>query len=270
MIETKIIGPEAATELLSKNTKNRSAKKSNVTFLAKQMSEGKWRNNGETLKFSKTNKLLDGQHRLLAVIECGVAQSFTIVKGLDDDVFATIDSGKRRDAADNLAIAGYSYGPALAAIIKQVIKFGNTGRIDTAGTYIIPSADIIKKAADRPDLGTSAAFVLGKGGSFVRPSIVQFCHYYFSIHNNELSNGFFDILKSGYGNKGCPVLALRNMLINLKLNDKSMSLKDTVAYFCRAFELYEEGREVGTLRLRLSSLRFDILINAEIIAKECE
>lgn len=51
----------------------------------RQMSAGRWQENGETIIVGKSGNLLDGQHRLQAVIRSGVSIMAIIVFGVDDD-----------------------------------------------------------------------------------------------------------------------------------------------------------------------------------------
>ena len=68
-----IVSPFLAQKILKENICNRKISEKMVLIYAKDMSEGRWKTKtGEFIKISKTKRLLDGQHRLLAVInsEC--------------------------------------------------------------------------------------------------------------------------------------------------------------------------------------------------------
>lgn len=64
------ITPELARQLLSNNKINRKIKPTIVERYAEQMEAGEWKFTGDTIKVDGEGMLLDGQHRLLAIIKC--------------------------------------------------------------------------------------------------------------------------------------------------------------------------------------------------------
>src|SRR5690606_5321337 len=67
--EKIVLTPDTAVRLLERNTLNRPLSDQHVKRIASQISAGKWRFNGDTIKLSECGDVLDGQHRLWAVIE---------------------------------------------------------------------------------------------------------------------------------------------------------------------------------------------------------
>lgn len=106
IVETKSINPEYAAFLLEGNSKNRPISKSNVEFLASQMKDGLFKYNGDTIRVDRNGNLLDGQHRLSAIIASGTTQMMTVIGGLDPETFLTIDQGRKRTAGDLFATSG--------------------------------------------------------------------------------------------------------------------------------------------------------------------
>lgn len=97
------VTPEVAAEMLSRNTKNqRTISAMAVERYASDMTTQEWLINGETIKFSDKNELIDGQHRLEAIKASGESQVLIIVWGLDAEAMATIDTGRKRSYADQL------------------------------------------------------------------------------------------------------------------------------------------------------------------------
>ena len=58
------IGPEDAMQMLEMNGTNRPLNDQHVKRIARQIADGKWKFNGDTIKLSVSNDILDGQHRL--------------------------------------------------------------------------------------------------------------------------------------------------------------------------------------------------------------
>ncbi|HEX9992481.1 MAG TPA: hypothetical protein VGB14_06115 [Acidimicrobiales bacterium] len=98
--EVVTITPEAAAVMLAGNIVNRKLRRQRVLLYAKQMAAGKWRLTGETIVFSPTGQLLQGQHRLHACIEAGVSFPTIVVRGIDPEAMRVMDSGLARTAAD--------------------------------------------------------------------------------------------------------------------------------------------------------------------------
>lgn len=102
--QIELITPEKAEHLLSLNMRNRPLNLNRVRLYVAAMRAGDWRCNGEAIKISTENELIDGQHRLQAVLECGIPQKMLVVRGLDPNVIATLDTGRVRTSGDVLAI----------------------------------------------------------------------------------------------------------------------------------------------------------------------
>jgi hypothetical protein len=90
------ITPELAKHLLgTTNHDNRPLKPAHIKMLSTALKNDEWMLNGETIVFSKSGRLLDGQHRLTACINTGKAFQTVIIKGIEDEAaFGTIDTGK--------------------------------------------------------------------------------------------------------------------------------------------------------------------------------
>lgn len=125
------ITPKDATEWLKGNSANRPVRARHVTFLANQMKAGKWLVNGETIKISDDDTVLDGQHRLLAVIESDTPIQSWVMYGIPREAMATIDTGIVRSAAD---VVGFTFDGRSADSIKAVSTAARwCAIIDTAG-----------------------------------------------------------------------------------------------------------------------------------------
>jgi hypothetical protein len=112
------ITPAMAAEMLQRNTSNRAIKPHRVKYLAQEMTAGRFLETGDSIKFSSTGKLLDGQHRLLAGAQSGITIRTVVACGLPDYVFAVLDSGASRTAADGLVVAGFTNTKTLASAAR--------------------------------------------------------------------------------------------------------------------------------------------------------
>jgi len=92
--------PELASMYLEMNTGNRKARHHYVNELAEAIKRGEWKCSPHGAIVSKDLRLLDGQHRLMAIKKSGCSVPMVVWSGVDDDVFDCIDHGIKRTTAD--------------------------------------------------------------------------------------------------------------------------------------------------------------------------
>lgn len=100
------VTPEMALDLLTRNTHNRTVRQSQVMQLADAMLSGKFLFNGEPIRIDHNNRIIDGQHRLYAIVESEVPQDLVIWYDLDPDVVHVTDTGIKRSFNDALKMQG--------------------------------------------------------------------------------------------------------------------------------------------------------------------
>ena len=102
--EVVTITPENATAWLRCNRNNRPVRRRHIAFLAEEMLRENWQVNGQAIVIAEDEQVLDGQHRLLAIIEAGRAIQSLVVYGISPEAFRTIDTGAVRTGADALCL----------------------------------------------------------------------------------------------------------------------------------------------------------------------
>lgn len=105
IFSTELITPEIAKEYLKKSKPNRTIKQ-RVHLFADEMKRGNWQLNGEPICFDEDGYLINGQHRLHAVIESGCSVLVTICRNVSRDV-NVYDRGTPRSISDILTMKGY-------------------------------------------------------------------------------------------------------------------------------------------------------------------
>jgi hypothetical protein len=120
------IDPARAEEMLKRLEVNRRLVSNHVAFLAREMKDGLWKINGDTIRFSG-KRLLDGQHRLHAVVQSGITIWALVVEELDDASFDTIDTGRVRGAGDILSSFGNFQQPFMAAAAGRFLWYHDHG-----------------------------------------------------------------------------------------------------------------------------------------------
>lgn len=116
--EVMKITPLMAKEALSRNTVNRRISDSRVSMYADDMRRGEWQLNGEAIVFAEDGTLINGQHRLAAIVRSGCTVQMLVVKGVKDDV-SLFDRGRNRSQSDAISMEGVlasSYTVAMARL----------------------------------------------------------------------------------------------------------------------------------------------------------
>ena len=121
--ELVLVTPELAAEWLVMNVEiNRSVRNAKVSAIARDIKNGAWRITHQAIAFDWDGKLIDGQHRLKAIIKSEVPTKVWVFRGLDPTTFTVIDSGCARTASDALKKHGMKNTTAVAAGVRLVLK----------------------------------------------------------------------------------------------------------------------------------------------------
>lgn len=121
--EVTAITPSDATNWLRANTKNRPVRKRHVEFLANEIKNGNWQVNGQAIIIADNEQVLDGQHRLLAIIDAGIPIKSMVVYGIPEAAFATIDTGAVRTSADALCLHFQDYPQHVVKAVATAVPW---------------------------------------------------------------------------------------------------------------------------------------------------
>lgn len=118
------ITPAMARKFLSNNSSNRNIRPRKVAEYKRSMEQGFWRITGDGISLSDDGALLDGQHRLQAIIEHGKPISMAVIKGVDNGAQQYMDCGTPRRISDNLLMFdGQKNATGIVAIVKALQLF---------------------------------------------------------------------------------------------------------------------------------------------------
>lgn len=144
------VTPELADKWLGINRHNRHVRQSVVDRYARDMLEGEWQYNGDPIRISASNVILDGQHRLEAIKLSGVSIKALVITGLPDEAQDTMDIGTKRTMADQLHLSGETEAQRLAAILRLVVG-QSKGKWGTS-SYHPTHAEMRNYLTEHPDL----------------------------------------------------------------------------------------------------------------------
>jgi hypothetical protein len=204
------ITPDKAREFLKKNKGNRPIRASWVENLAGMIQRGEWETTHQGIAFDEDGNLLDGQHRLNAIIAAGKAVDMLVTTGLDKDVFKHIDGGRVRTPADRLKLLSDEHDNTLAVgcvrayLTAAVVKNLPSVTIDMTDNAFLEMADEFTAVAE--------AFHRRIPGITVAP-VGAAIACYMSVHKMR-GRAFLASMVSGEGlSSKSPVLVLREALV---------------------------------------------------------
>src|SRR5437588_1496250 len=147
------ITPKKAQEYLEPNTANRPLATHTVKDFAGAMRRGEWRVTHQGIAFDTAGALVDGQHRLAAIVEADVPVEITVFTEVPDGAFDVLDTGKRRNAADVLAIEGEKSAVMLAAMVRTVWLYENRPELNwSGGDAGVSNHQIVQTLEQHPNL----------------------------------------------------------------------------------------------------------------------
>jgi len=118
------VTPALASEWLEGKVHNRPIKWDKVKQYSRDMSAGNWDVQHQGIAFNPSNKLIDGQKRLWAIIECGCTIRMAVSRNVPDASIRSIDTGDKRDAAD-IATMTNRWGKVTRkqiAVLRRMLK----------------------------------------------------------------------------------------------------------------------------------------------------
>ena len=114
--EVSMVSPDMASKFLADNAAfQRKIRVGVVRDLANSIIRGEWQLTHQAVAFDINGKLIDGQHRLNAIVKAGISVPMLVVRGVDATCFKVIDVGVKRTIADALMI-----GSREASIVSRI------------------------------------------------------------------------------------------------------------------------------------------------------
>ena len=229
VFEVADVTPAQAQAWLQTNHLNRPIRPRKVVQYAQDMESGRWKESFDPIRFGKSGRLIDGQHRLHAVMLANMTVRLFIVRGVDDSAFDVFDNGAARTLADMLSLEGHEPWIAkTAATAAQMALSYDDGKLPTAMGY--PNNVCLQYIHEHPELIASTAFLdqMPRHGVPLSHSCGAFLHFVFVRHDGELAENFIRRFYTGENLvSGDVVLELRNRLISRKISGtKSTKLDD--------------------------------------------
>jgi hypothetical protein len=264
-IET--ITPDIAAQYLLTNLVNqRNVTKTHQLHLRQQMENGQWMLTGQPIIFDDKGRLIDGQHRLRALIDADVSLQFVVTRGVSSDSFIAIDRGKTRTHGNMFAIHGCKNYNIAASCVAGVINYRRALRVEKTrndkkiigGSLNSPirpcSMDMITEYKKHETKYDQAITIAERLKAICPPSASSTAAAMALIdagHSFEYVEDFWSKVKHGSDLKtGNPILTLRNRLSVCAGSSNSKIRSHYVLMIAvKAWNLHVEGKPVLILRV---------------------
>lgn len=210
------ITPTLAAEWLKNSHTMRDAREPHIRFLAAIMAAGKWLLTGDTIRFDVRGRLIDGGHRLTAVIRSGATIESLVVRGLSPLVCDFLDQGcKTRRLEQRLHNLEIENAAVMGALLSWLWRDANDNIPNPRTVSIHEGLKILKEEGEEQLSSiVKVACARNKKFSAITASIFAYLGCKLPrLSDQETADRFLDSVVDGTGlHKGDPCLTLRDQL----------------------------------------------------------
>lgn len=187
------------TDTAGMNSHNRGKKPSKIKEYANDMENSTWHLTGDTIKFTTSGLLGDGQNRLYACVRARKSFQTHVVFGIDDAVFPWLDKGRTRSIGDDFFVDGMD-NPQLLAHVMRWLELFRLDKVTERTTFTRSEIrDAYFNQGYDHELLTVAmekGLSVQKGNNTPR-SLAAALYYMFAQKDRVLADEFFDAWSQG-------------------------------------------------------------------------
>lgn len=228
MIEIGIetITPEVAEEYLQKNVHNRQIKLSKVKVIARDIVMGEYKLTHQGISFDEDGNLLDGQHRLKAIVLAGKPIDIFVARGVPRDAITGIDSVTPRTLENHEDVMktkdDFKYTNKHGTIAK-IIEFGPNDSISISMSEMY---SLIDKYID----GIEFAMKFSKIKHAKSVILAVIARAYYGTDNIERLSEFMEVYRTGeaYTKDDVAAIKFRNYMLSYGSTQTGFKGRDIV------------------------------------------
>ncbi|MBP2315493.1 hypothetical protein [Azospirillum soli] len=238
-ITVETVTPDLAAKYLRRNFRNRKIQRSHVAMLARDIKAGAFHFNGQPICFSveQDGTLINGQHRLQAIVEAGEPVEMLVVRGLSPEAFHTYDRNPKR-AASFQGVSSDLDGVGDVDIVRGIATL--YWRLDVHnGRRVRPSVhDLRQLVAEHPNLAEARHWGR-KLRDVGRPSTMGYIAYKLLSEDAHLAEYFLEALATGADLPArSPILVLRRRLIEIRTDKVKHDRLEPIGLVEKAWETW--------------------------------
>jgi len=242
------LDPKLARQLYDANATNqRSVSNANLKKVEESIRTGLFVLNGESIIQSVAGRLLNGQHRVLGVLNTGIGIWTVLVLNVPDEYFHTIDSGKARSFANVCQINGDVDALALSSTIQRLAEY-YSDETSVGISQPISHARLFQVKEMCPNAGDSVRAV-GPAARVISKSRTAWLHHVIWMHSPERVSEFFDALASGNSLASTsPAFLLRERMLRDRGSKAKLKTREALALLIKAWNVFIEDVPLRALR----------------------
>lgn len=245
------VTPDMAREWMQWNTGNRKIQQSHIQAIKRDIIAGNWMMNAQPICFTAdpnnppkgvTPRLLNGQHRLHAIIAADLPVEIPIAVGIPEEAFATYDIHAKRSSVE----------PGRNRVDTRVVSAA--ARLqwkEDNGYQLIGGKEGSPTASELMDIvrthpGLEEAFPLSRRKGLVEiatSGVLTYFIYRITRENAGLAEEFLRGLETGAELKsGNPILGLRKMLAEEREDSRRGEILNALLDGWSAYQEWSEGK----------------------------
>ena len=239
------VDPATATRWLARNEKNRHVRKPMVSAYARDMAAGDWQFTGEAIKFDRDGNLIDGQHRLNAVVRSGATVRMLVVRDLAPEAQSVLDTGAKRSASDALSLTGHAHSHGLAAVTRMCIL------LDRGAEHgVVTHSEIASYIDAHPDLPAAVSKQSKYAAHLdLTPRVISYLCLTFARVDQDACEQFFDSLANNQTNgPGDPRNTMIRKLSEARRRGERVTPVEQIHIVTRAWNAWREGRQLRLIK----------------------
>lgn len=224
------VTPELASQWLDTAARNRALNPTTVDRYAAAMKRGDWMLTSQGIAFDEQDKLLDGQHRLTALVQADVTIPMLVVRAAQSRSQLVVDMGRKRTPYDQIGLRNsWEVFPVHTAVASAMISsVGGIGERQRRAVLsdIQQLERFYVKHHRAIEFAVSYMWKTGPGtrGIAIAPIMAPVARAYYTQKQEKLVR-FAEVVITGMADRpgDGPAVVLRNWL--LAMRDKGLSAR---------------------------------------------
>jgi len=265
--ENVLMTPENALEYLERNPdNNRKLNKHNVNRYKQDMLTGKWiPGPGSIISIDLNGKIQNGQHRLHAIAESGIAIPMIIMSNLPVEGVYVVDTGKNRSVGEALTIAGFKKDTTTQGGIAKILLNLSVGKNSAAvnnqfktSFLTIPEIiDFISKNETLINNAVDKSLWCREENKFLPATLIGAYYIIFSSIDKNKADEFLEKFRTGAGlEENNPILTLRNKFQRDLKSTHKMTPASKISLLITSWNMFIQGKS-GSFNVRKDYIKVE-------------
>lgn len=252
------VTPQMARNWLTLNTSNRHLNKDAVQRFSSDMRSGRWLYNGESIKFDREGRLIDGQHRLTAIVNSDAVVEMLVVTGLEPLAQQTIDVGRPRTTGQILHMHGIASANQHSALATALLRMERYPGVVWTSSAMPSKAEIVDYGICHADVIAQGVNEGAVGRRHANMPSVAYGVLFVQVQRSSQAASWEDwnerVLSGSNLDDGDPRLTLRNQMLRRVKDSRIWHQQQMIGWCLVAWNAWVEGRQLKIIRFSRDQL----------------